>query len=121
MNSPNLPPGIPSPVPRPTPDCLLTLAVPQALEEEILDALLALPALAPGFTVVRGQGIGGHVELASTMEQVQGRARRVLVQVAMEQAQVQPLIDTLRAALPSPQVAYWVVPLLTFGRFGDLP
>jgi nitrogen regulatory protein PII len=97
------------------------LAVPKALEEEILDALLSLPTLAPGFTVVPGQGIGRHVELASTMEQVQGRARRVLVQVAMEQAQVQPLIDTLRAALPSPQVAYWVVPLLTFGRFGDLP
>lgn len=118
MNTPTLTPTPPS---RSTPDCLLTLAVPKALEEEILDALLSLPTLAPRFTVVPGQGIGRHVELASTMEQVQGRARRVLVQVAMEQAQVQPLIDTLRAALPSPQVAYWVVPLLTFGRFGDLP
>lgn len=118
MNTPTLTPTPPS---RSTPDCLLTLAVPKALEEEILDALLSLPTLAPGFTVVPGQGIGRHVELASTMEQVQGRARRVLVQVAMEQAQVQPLIDTLRAALSSPQVAYWVVPLLTFGRLGDLP
>lgn len=118
MNTPT--PLTPKP-PRRTPDCLLTLAVPRALEEEILDALLALPELAPGFTVVPGQGIGRSVELASTMEQVQGRARSVLVQVAMQHAQVQPLIDTLRAALPSPQIAYWVVPLLTFGSFGDLP
>jgi len=111
----------PSKTSRHPPDCLLTLAVPQALEEEILDALLALPTLAPGFTVLRGQGIGGHVELTSTMEQVQGRARRVMVQVAMEKTHVQNLIDTLRVALPSPQIAYWVVPLLTFGRFGDQP
>ena len=68
MNTPT--PLTPKP-PRRTPDCLLTLAVPRALEEEILDALLALPELAPGFTVVPGQGIGRSVELASTMEQVQ--------------------------------------------------
>ena len=67
MNTPTLTPTPPS---RSTPDCLLTLAVPKALEEEILDALLSLPTLAPGFTVVPGQGIGRHVELASTMEQV---------------------------------------------------
>ncbi|HVL45955.1 MAG TPA: DUF3240 family protein [Acidovorax sp.] len=110
-----------SPAPRPgAPDCLLTLAVPQALEEEIVDALLALPQLAPGFTTVRGQGIGSHVELTSTLEQVQGRARRVMVQVALQQAQVRALIDALRAALPTPQIAYWVVPLWEFGRFGDL-
>lgn len=107
-------------LPRAQPDCLLTLAVPQALEEEILDALLSLPALAPGFTALRGQGIGAHVELASAMEQVQGRARRVVVQVAMEQSRVPQLIDTLRTVLPSPQIVYWVVPLLNYGRFGDL-
>ncbi len=118
MNTPTPIPTVPS---RPAPDCLLTLAVPRALEEEILDALLSQPTLAPGFTVLPGQGIGRQVELTSTMEQVQGRARRVLVQVAMQQSQVQSLIDILRAALPSPQIAYWVTPLLTFGRFGDLP
>ena len=104
---------------RPQPDCLLTLVVPRALEEEILDTLLALPDMAPGFTVVRGQGIGAHIELTSTMEQVQGRARRVIVQVAMQQAHLLALIDALRQALPNPQIAYWVTPLLTFGRFGD--
>ena len=105
---------------RPQPDCLLTLAVPQALEEEILDVLWAHPELVPGFTVLHGQGRGAHVALASSMEQVQGRARRVLVQVALQQAQLPTLIGTLQQALPNPQIAYWVVPLLDFGRFGDL-
>ena len=102
----------------PAPDCLLTLALPRTLEEEVLDTLMAHPELAPGFTVLQGQGMGTHVELASAMEQVQGRARRVFVQVALAQARVPALIDALQEALENPKIAYWVVPLLAFGRFG---
>jgi Protein of unknown function (DUF3240) len=50
------------------------------------------------------------------MEKVQGRARRVFVQVVMQQQQVPTLIGVLAAALPSPDVAYWVTPLTQFGR-----
>ena len=102
------------------PDCLLTLVVPSALEEDLLDLLRSQPRLAPGFTLVPAQGMGAHIHLASSMEQVQGRARRVLVQVALQQAQLPTLIGALKQALPNPQIAYWVVPLLEFGRFGDL-
>ncbi|MDD2610171.1 MAG: DUF3240 family protein [Giesbergeria sp.] len=100
------------------PDCLLTLALPQSLEEEMLDLLLSHPDMAPGFTVVQGQGVGRHIQLASGMEQVQGRARRIIVQVALAQAQLPSLLAILRHELPSPQIAYWVVPLLAFGRLG---
>ncbi len=103
-----------------TPDCLLTLAVPAALEEDVLDLLRTLPHMAPGFTLVPAQGMGAHIHLASSMEQVQGRARRVLVQLAIVQTQVEPLIDALRKALPTPQIAYWAAPLLAFGRLGSL-
>lgn len=104
----------------PTPDCLLTLAVPAALEEEVLDLLHTLPHIVPGFTLVPAQGMGAHIHLASAMEQVQGRARRVLVQLALAQTQVPVLIDALRQAFSTPQIAYWVVPLLAFGRLGSL-
>lgn len=107
-----------SPASRLPPDCLLTLAVPQALEDEILDTLRALPELAPGFTLVKAQGLGAHIELSSAMEQVQGRARRIMVQMALQQAHLPALIDALKQALPNPQVTYWVVPLLAFGRLG---
>ena len=38
------------------PDCLLTLALPRALEEEVLDTLMSHPEFARGFTVLHGQG-----------------------------------------------------------------
>lgn len=100
------------------PDCLLTLALPRTLEEEVLDTLMAHPELAPGFTVLQGQGMGANVVLASAMEKVQGRARRVFVQVALAQSRVPVLIETLQQALENPKITYWVVPLLAFGRFG---
>ena len=100
---------------------LLTLVVPTALEEDLLDMLRSQPRLAPGFTLIPAQGMGAHIHLASSMEQVQGRARRVLVQLALAQSQVAPLIELLRQAFPTPQIAYWATPLLTFGRLGELP
>lgn len=103
------------------PDCLLTLVVPSALEEDLLDLLRSQPRLAPGFTLVPAQGMGAHIHLASSMEQVRGRARRVLVQLVLAQAQIQPLIALLREAFPTPQVTYWATPLLAFGRLGEMP
>lgn len=100
------------------PDCLLTLAIPSALEDDLLDLLQRLPQLAPGFTLVPAQGMGQHIHLATAMEQVQGRARRVLIHMALAQAHIAPLLQQLRQALPNPQIAYWVQPLITFGHLG---
>jgi len=105
--------------PFPRPDCLLNLACPKALEEEMLDVLATQAALVPGFTVIQAQGVGANVELVTTLEQVQGRARRVLLQIALARSSLAPLLATLRQALPSPQIAYWVVPLLDFGHFAE--
>lgn len=104
----------------PQPDCLLTLVVPSALEEDLLDLLRSQPRLTPGFTLVPAQGMGAHIHLAASMEQVQGRARRVLVQLVLRQVQIEPLIALLRQAFPTPQIAYWATPLLAFGRLGEL-
>lgn len=101
------------------PDCLFSLSIPPALEEEVLDALMALPDLAPGFTVVQGHGMGAHIELATALERVQGRARRSLVQIAMLQDQVPHLLNCLRSTLRDANLVYWVVPLMAFGRLGE--
>jgi len=97
-------------------DCLLTLALPLALEEEMLDLLRQHTDLVPGFSVIQGHGIGGHAPLTTAMEQVQGRARRVFVHMAMRSGDVAPLVARLREVLQSPQVFYWAVPLQAFGR-----
>lgn len=97
-------------------DCVLTLALPQALEEEALDLLLAHPEWVGGFSVTAAEGFGRQVQLPSVMEQIRGRARRCLVTVLMQQAHAEPLLATLKAAFPHPQAAWWITPLLQFGR-----
>lgn len=101
--------------PRAAPDQLLHLALPGALEEEVLDWLRAQEDLVAGFTVLHGYGYGANVPLATVMERVEGRARRVVIQLPVHGVDLEPLLARLRASLPSPQVYYWVVPLLGWG------
>ena len=103
------------------PDVLLTLALPQALEEDVLDLLAANASQVPGFTLLAAQGMGRHEHLGSAMEQILGRSKRCMVQVAMAQAHVAPLLDALHQALPNPAISYWVSPLLAFGHLGAVP
>ena len=100
-------------------DCMLTLALAPALEDELLDALMEHPDLASGFAVLRGQGMGTRVELASAMERVEGRARRVFIEVAMARSNVDALLEELGWKMGSAPIAWWVVPLLGFGRLGE--
>ncbi len=100
------------------PDVLLTLALPLALEEDVLDVLVAHAGQAAGFTVLAAEGLGRHEHLSSAMEQILGRSRRRLVQVAMAQPDVQPLLTALRQAVQNPAIVYWVTPLLAFGHLG---
>jgi hypothetical protein len=97
-------------------DCLLTVALPRALEEEFLDLLRQHADLVPGFSVLQGHGLGADATLSTAMERVEGRARRVFVSMVMRQAQVPPLIAHLKAAFHSPEVFYWAVPVLASGR-----
>lgn len=98
-------------------DCVLTLALPQALEEEALDLLLAHPQWVAGFSVTAAEGHGRQVQLPSVMEQIRGRARRCLVTVLMRQVDADALLAVLGQAFPHPQAAWWITPLLRFGRF----
>lgn len=96
---------------------VLTLALPAALEEEVLDHLQEHPQWAGGFSVVQAEGFGSGTSLPSTLEQVRGRARRRLVTVLLEEANIDPLLSSLRAEFHNPEMAYWVMPLIRFGRF----
>jgi predicted esterase len=99
-------------------DSLLTIALPSALEDEFLDLLREQADLVSGFTVLHGFGLGANVALNTVMERVEGRARRVLVQVLLRADDVEPLVARIRAAMKSPHVFYWAVPLQACGRLG---
>ncbi len=98
-------------------DCLLTLAIPADLEEEVLDHLAAHPQWVEGFSLVNAEGFGSGARLRSTLEQVRGRSRRRLVQLLMRQEHVSPLIESLRVGFKTPEMSWWTSPINGFGRF----
>ena len=96
--------------------CVLTLTMPHALEETLIDALLDLPDALGPYTVLHGHALGPTVKLNSAMEQVQGRAERVFVQVLLPAQGVQPLVQALRDAVAHPDVVWCTTPILDSGR-----
>jgi hypothetical protein len=54
--------------------------------------------------------------LSGAAELVRGRTPRLLVQMVVLRAEAHDLLRQLRAAVPSPEVAYWMVDLVESGR-----
>lgn len=98
-------------------DCLLTLSCPAEVEEELIDLLREHSEWVSGFTSLSAEGFGSGTKLHSSMEQVRGRSRRRLLMVMLAGTNVPPLLEVLRAAVPSDEVAWWTVPATGFGRF----
>lgn len=94
----------------------LTFVLPRNLEEIFVEHLLAHPQWAPGFTTFAAEGHGAGLRLESAEEAVRGRARRVAVQIVTGEEAALALLAHLRASLPNPDIAYWVVPVREFGR-----
>ncbi|MDR2207554.1 MAG: DUF3240 family protein [Azoarcus sp.] len=99
-------------------DCEMTLAFPAAIEEELVDFLLDHPQQVHGFSLIAAQGMGQGAGLKSAMEKVRGRAQRRLMSILLRNEDVTPLVEALRKDFPNPDIAYWIVPLLAFGRMG---
>lgn len=99
------------------PDCCLTLVVPKALEENLVDHLLEHHELASGFTTLEVEGHGQGATFQSMSERVRGRARRVQMQIVLNREDAQTLVQHLKESLPTPEIAYWITPIAKFGRF----
>ncbi|GAB2181851.1 hypothetical protein DLREEDagrD3_20740 [Denitratisoma sp. agr-D3] len=99
-----------------TGNVLLTLVVPPAVEDTVIDLLLAHPELVRGFTTTQGEGHGAAVELLSPAEQVRGSARRTTVRLVVPPETAQALVDLLRQNLAGAHLFYWITPILDAGR-----
>ena len=97
-------------------NCLLTLALPSSLEEDVLDFLQAHPEWVSGFSVIQAEGFGAGSRLSSALEQVRGRARRVLIQLLLNNGHQEELVHTLKQQYPSDEIAWWTTPVTAFGR-----
>jgi hypothetical protein len=95
----------------------LTLILPMALEEAVLDTLLEHPEWVSGYTSMEVSGHGQSQSFTTAAEEVRGRARRVRIDTVMQHADAVQLLALLKSQWPHPEVAYWMVDVQEFGRF----
>lgn len=95
----------------------LTIVLPKFFEEDLVDHLLEHPEWVPGFTTTAVNGHGHAVAYHGSAEEVRGRVDRVQVQIVMEQGHAEALIEHLKQDMKSAQIAYWLTPVIDFGRF----
>ena len=95
----------------------LTIVLPKVFEEDLVDHLLEHPEWVSGFTTTDVNGHGRTVAYHGSAEEVRGRVVRVQVQIVMEQAHADALIAHLKQDMKSAQIAYWLTPVIEFGRF----
>jgi hypothetical protein len=93
---------------------LLRLNIPPGLEEDIVDLLLANPEIR-GYQSfpTRGHGRVGAMTIA---EQVAGRRDRVQFEIVLDSSVLEATLSSLKKAFPTPDVIYWVLPVLKSGR-----
>ena len=65
---------------------------------------------------IEGHGRAGQAHGAA--ELVRGRSTRMQALIVLNREDADALLAHLRAALPNPEVAYWLTPVTEFGRFG---
>lgn len=93
---------------------LLRLNVPPGLEEDVVDLLLSNPDI-KGYQSypIRGHGRVGAMTVA---EQVVGRRNRVQFEIVLETDLLELTLQSLKKEFPTPDVIYWVLPVLQSGR-----
>ena len=92
---------------------LLTINLPPALEEDLVDYLLSLDFVV-GFTSYAVQGHGEHRNL-SVAEQVTGRRKRMQFEMLIDEAEYKQITSALAAAVGK-DLTYWQIPVNHIGR-----
>lgn len=95
--------------------CLLTLVAAPAIEDALVDWLLAWPGLS-GFTSTPVSGHGSSPHSMSVAEQVAGRRRQVLFQCHLSRDQAVDLVAGLQRDFSGSGLHYWLVPIIDAGH-----
>jgi len=99
-------------------NCCLTLVCHKSLEERLVDHLLEHPEWVRGFSLARIEGGSQKEKLPSMLEQVRGRSQRVQIATVLNKDDAQELIAHLKHEEPNSEIAYWITPVIEFGRLG---
>lgn len=92
---------------------LLTINLPPALEEDLIDYLMKLDLL-KGFTSYQAMGHGEHENL-TIAEQVSGRRRRIQFEILLDdEADAEAIISGLADEVGK-DIRYWQLPVSGIG------
>jgi len=97
--------------------CLLTINLPPALEDNVVDWLLASD-LDQGFTSYRADGHGSAHDQLSIDEQVRGRQRRLELRLVLDRSRLDDLVGSLRKEFSGADIFYYVLPVLDASHLG---
>ncbi len=95
--------------------CLLTIIVPVALEDSMIDWLLENP-LAEGFTSFPVSGHGASEQRLSLAEKVSGRSRRIMFQIHLDRAAADRILQQLKKDYANTDMHFMLYPLLDAGH-----
>jgi hypothetical protein len=101
--------------------CKLTLVVPSGVNDSIVELMLASDPPVTGFTMWQADGHGESFKTASIGERVRGRVARSVVIAVMDRIRVKALLDEIACKVPVQSMAYWIEPVLEFGRTAAIP
>jgi Protein of unknown function (DUF3240) len=96
--------------------CKLTLVVPSDADERIIELMLASDPPVNGFTMWQADGHGESFKTANLGERVRGRVERSVFIAVMGLSRAKSLVDEIGRKAPIPHMAYWIEPVLEFGR-----
>lgn len=97
-------------------NCCLTLVCHKSLEERLVDRLLEHPEWVRGFSLTRIEGGSQKEKLPTMLEQVRGRSHRRQLVCVMNLEDAHALITHLKQEEANPEIAYWITPVIEFGR-----
>lgn len=97
-------------------NCCLTLVCHKSLEERVVDHLLQHPEWVRGFTLSSSEGASQKEHLPTVLEQVRGRSHRRKFLCVMNLQDAHALIAHLKQEEHNSEIAYWITPVLEFGR-----
>lgn len=99
---------------------LLVLVVADELRDDIIDVLMARPAIS-GFNLSPIAGYSREHSRFNLREQVEGHRKMSRFEVLHDRQQEEELLSSLQAVCAESHARYWILPLAASGQLGSQP
>lgn len=94
----------------------LTLLAARELEETLVESLLDLQPVLPGFTTALVAGHGEGFDRATVLECARGRVDRLQLWMVLPESDVQRVLDMLAARFAHSRLRWWIESVEAMGE-----